>query len=162
MAYNSSRHSTMGYTPHLLMFRREMQILLEMALPSPEGEECGTHRDGEDTMDHFVRRMKATFRRVCTLIREHLQAAVVRQKEQYDKRARDHEFHRGQGVWYYNPSRKKGRTPKLDIPWEGPYAVVTIMSGVLCEIPVWRWSSPVQRKRKVARKGTEKIPWTTL
>ena len=37
-------------------------------------------------------------------------------------------------MWLYNPHRKKGGMPTLDVPWEGPYAVVTIMSGVLCEI----------------------------
>ena len=78
--------------------------------------------------------MELTFRRVYALTREHLQAVVVRQKVQYDKRAGDGVFHHGQGVWLYNPRRRKGRTPKLDVPWEGPYAVVTIMSGVLCEI----------------------------
>ena len=116
MAYNSSRHSTTGYTPHLLMFGREMW-------PSPKDEESGVQKDGEDNVDHFIRKMEITFRRIYALTREQLQAAVVRQKEQYDKRAGDRAFHRGQGVWLYNPHRRKGRTPKLDVPWEGPYAV---------------------------------------
>ena len=94
-----------------------MWIPLELILPSPEGEE-DVRKDGEDTVDHFVRKMEDVFHSVYTLTQEHLQAAVVRQKGQYDKRAKDCQFHRGQGVWLYNPRRRKGRTPKLDVPWE--------------------------------------------
>ena len=29
-------------------------------------------------------------------------------------------FSKAQGVWLYNHSKRKGWTPELDIPWEGP------------------------------------------
>ena len=80
MAYNSSRHSSTGYTPHMLMFGREMRIPLELVLPSPEEEDGEDQKDGEDTVDHFLRKMELTFWPVYALTREHLQAAVVGQK----------------------------------------------------------------------------------
>ena len=87
------------------MFGQEMRIPLELVLPSPEEEDSEDQKDGEDTVNHFLWNMELTFRRVYALTREHLQAAVVGQKVQYDKRSRDRVFHPGQGVWLYNPRR---------------------------------------------------------
>ncbi|KAG7166512.1 hypothetical protein Hamer_G005624 [Homarus americanus] len=36
----------------------------------------------------------------------------------------------GDKVWLYNPVRKKGQSPKLQSPWEGPYTVVERLSEV--------------------------------
>ena len=58
----------------------------------------------------------------------------------YDKCSKRGEFYKGQGLWLYNPKRQKGHTPKLDVPWEGPDAIVTVISGILCEIQLNRGS----------------------
>ncbi|KAJ8916965.1 hypothetical protein NQ315_008365 [Exocentrus adspersus] len=33
-------------------------------------------------------------------------------------------FKEGDTVWLYQPQRKKGLSPKLQRPWEGPYLIV--------------------------------------
>jgi hypothetical protein len=40
----------------------------------------------------------------------------------------------GQGVWLYNPQRRKGKSPKLQASWDGPYAVVRVYRNVVVEI----------------------------
>ncbi|KAG7176718.1 hypothetical protein Hamer_G015547 [Homarus americanus] len=37
-------------------------------------------------------------------------------------------------VWLYNPVLKKGQSPKLQSPWEGPYTVVERLSDVTYRI----------------------------
>ena len=60
------------------------------------------------------------------------------QKWQYDRRSNRRTFSKGQGVWLCNPKRKKGRTPKIDVPWEGHYAVEAILGGILGVIQMSR------------------------
>ncbi|RLU25235.1 hypothetical protein DMN91_003328 [Ooceraea biroi] len=55
-------------------------------------------------------------------------------KTWYDRRARDILFEPGQKVWFYNPRRIKGRAPKLQSSWEGPYEVTKRISEVVYEI----------------------------
>jgi len=45
----------------------------------------------------------------------------------YDQKTRKVQFNVGQKIWFYNPRRKKGRAPKLQSSWEGPYFIVRMM-----------------------------------
>ena len=40
----------------------------------------------------------------------------------------------GQRVWLYNPRRKKGLSPKLQSPWDGPWEVVEALTDVTFRI----------------------------
>jgi len=44
------------------------------------------------------------------------------------------DFREGQSVWLFNPQRKKGKTPKLQSSWEGPYTIVKKLSDVTFRI----------------------------
>ena len=48
----------------------------------------------------------------------------------------------GDSVWLHNIRRKKGRNPKLDCPWEGPYLVVSVLSDVTYRIQRSRRAKP--------------------
>jgi hypothetical protein len=74
--------------------------------------------------------MKYVFNKV----RTNLQRSVVVQKHHYNKKAIERRFHAGDPVWLYNPRRKKGRCPKLDIPWDGPFCVIKALGHVVYEI----------------------------
>ncbi|KAJ8914068.1 hypothetical protein NQ315_017589 [Exocentrus adspersus] len=50
----------------------------------------------------------------------------------------------GEKVWLYNPKRTKGKSPKLQKSWEGPYTVVTRLNDV-----VYRIQKNPQAKMKV-------------
>ena len=130
LAYNSTIHSSTGYSPNFLMFGRDFRLPLELVVPVPDFESDEETGD-EDT---FVQNLKNTLRTVYGAVREKLQAATAYQKSYYDKRSRHQEFKVGDSVWLYNPIRKKGRTPKLDMMWQGPYGIVNLIGEVLAEI----------------------------
>jgi len=44
-------------------------------------------------------------------------------KTWYDQKARQTHFEMGQKVWLHNPRKVRGKTPKLQSSWEGPYYV---------------------------------------
>jgi hypothetical protein len=118
------------------MFGRDFRVPLELVLPVPD--EDLVIDVNADSVDHFVKKLGQTFKHVYGLTREHLQKSVVVQKHYYNRKAFTRKFVVGQSVWLYNPQRKKGRTPKLDKPWDGPYAIVKVLGDVLCEIKLSR------------------------
>lgn len=51
---------------------------------------------------------------------KHLKLGSGKMKSLYDLTADDTAFSPGQAVWLYNPTRKKGLSPKFSRPWQGP------------------------------------------
>jgi hypothetical protein len=66
--------------------------------------------------------------------RQHLKLASDRMKTRYDKLANSAVYHKGDIVWLYRPTRTKGKSPKLQSSWDGPYKVVTRMNDVVYRI----------------------------
>ena len=56
-------------------------------------------------------------------------------------------FGSGDLVWLHNPQRKKGISPKLRQPWEGPYVVEEWLNDVV----YWIQCGP-QKKPKVVHR----------
>ncbi|KAG0718414.1 hypothetical protein GWK47_000798 [Chionoecetes opilio] len=67
-------------------------------------------------------------------VRGNLRIAGEAMKTRYDRHTEVPVFQEGQQVWLYNPRRKKGQSPKLQSPWEGPYTVVEVISDVTFRI----------------------------
>ncbi|KDR09269.1 hypothetical protein L798_00935, partial [Zootermopsis nevadensis] len=57
-----------------------------------------------------------------------------RMKARYDRLANSAGFQEGDRVWLYHPTRTKGKSPKLQTSWEGPYRVVTRINDVVYRI----------------------------
>jgi hypothetical protein len=68
------------------------------------------------------------------IARKQMAEASAKQKKQYDHRANPNQYHRGDAVWLHNPARTRGRSPKLQSPWEGPYLVIDVLSDVVYRI----------------------------
>ena len=136
LAYNSSIHSSTAYSPNFLMFGQDFRVPLGLVLPVPE-EDWATDPLG---VKYYVKRLEEC----CTLgyqvTRDNLQASAVVQKHYNNRKVKAVRFAVGQSVWLYNPRRKIRRTPKLDMPWEGPYAIVMVIGEILCEIQMNRRS----------------------
>jgi hypothetical protein len=62
--------------------------------------------------------------------RWHLRVASDRMKARYDRLANSAGFQEGD-VWLYLPTQTRGRSPKLQSAWEGPYKVITRINDVV-------------------------------
>uniref|UniRef100_A0A3P9J3I3 Gypsy retrotransposon integrase-like protein 1 n=1 Tax=Oryzias latipes TaxID=8090 RepID=A0A3P9J3I3_ORYLA len=128
MAYRSAVQDSTLCTPALLMLGRELRTPAEMsfgkppdALGAPPGPEYARKlQDRMDTAHAFARNQ--------------LEKAGIRQKRNYDLRAKGKDFKAGDLVWVYNPKRKKGRCPKLDCQWVGPCEVLEKLGEVVYRV----------------------------
>jgi hypothetical protein len=66
--------------------------------------------------------------------RQHLKMASDRMKTRCDTLANSAGYQEGDRVWLYRPTCTKGKSPKLQSWWEGPYKVVTRINDVLYRI----------------------------
>jgi len=66
--------------------------------------------------------------------KERLNLQSEKSRNCYDRRARQIHFEADEEVWFLNPRRIKGRTPKLQSNWEDPYKIIRKLSHVVFEI----------------------------
>lgn len=134
MAYRSSVHESTGETPNMLMLEREIEVPLDvMTEPTPDTPPLATE---------YALALQQRLAGAHEVARRHLGKAAERQKRNYDKRVSSKPFRVGDSVWLHNIRRKKGRNPKLDCPWEGPYLVVSVLSDVTYRIQRSRRAKP--------------------
>ena len=74
--------------------------------------------------------------------RLHLKESGVREKRNHDKKLSWKPLQPGDSVWLHNIRRRKGRNPKLDNPWEGPFLVIASLSDVVYWIQKTPRSNP--------------------
>ncbi len=129
MAYRASKHDSTGLTPNLLMLGREINLPLTAVVATPK-EEDGEAPDYEDYVADLQERMHTAHE----IARTHLKKAAVHQKQQYDPRTKSHALTAGQPVWLWDPSRKKGLSPKLTSKWKGPFVVVQKIDDLVYRI----------------------------
>ena len=127
LAYRSSKHETTGVTPAELYFARDLRLPVDLLRGSPlkiQGEES-------PPVGNFVRTLRENLEEIHFRVRERMNIKSSRMKSWYDRGARKVLFQEGQRVWFYNPRRVKGRTPKLQSNWEGPFQVVRKLNDVV-------------------------------
>ena len=126
MAYRSSVHESTGETPNMLMLGREIEVPLDVITESTP--------DTPPLITEYALALQRRLASAHEAARRHLGKAAERQKRNYDKSASSKPFRVGDSIWLHNIRRKKGRNPKLDCPWEGPYLVVSVLSDVTYRI----------------------------
>lgn len=82
----------------------------------------------------YARRLQDRMESAHAFAREQLQKAGVRQKRNYDMRAKGKDFMARDLVWVYSPRRKKGQCPKLDCYWVGPCEVLEELGEVVYRV----------------------------
>lgn len=55
------------------------------------------------------------------LAKDNIQKAKISSKKQFDKKAKEKQFEKGELVLLHDPTVKRGRSKKLRRPWIGPY-----------------------------------------
>ena len=128
MAYRASVHETTRKTPNYLMLGRELPMPSHLLVATPEQEK-------NKNMHQYVQKLEENMQSAHRVARENLGRGQRYQKKQYDKRAGAQKLKKGTLVWLFNPTKKVGRSPKLQIRWEEkPWQVVEIISDLVIRI----------------------------
>ena len=118
----------------MLMLGREIEVPLDVITESSP--------DAPPLTSEYAVALQQRLASAHEVARRHLGKAAERQKRNYDKRVSSKPFRVGDSVWLHHVRRRKGRNPKLDSPWEGPYLVVSALSDVTYRIQRNRKAKP--------------------
>lgn len=115
-AYRSTPHDSTGLTPNLLMLGREVRIPMEVVYG-------GQKHEASKTYGAYVERLKKLMQHAHDIARENLGVAAKRQKDLYDAKAKMTPYTIGDLVWMETDVGQLDITPKLRVPYEGPFMV---------------------------------------
>jgi len=117
--------------------------------------EFGAPPQPPQEVKQFTQELKDRLKQIHELVRENLEIASDQMKARYDICADDFKFEPHNKVCFYKPQRKKGRSPKLQCKWKGPWIVVKQISGYcICQGRKFKvvhrnrlapWSPPFER-----------------
>ena len=141
MAYRTAVHETSGNTPAKLMLGRDLRLPVDLLTGRPNDEPLSEVTD-------YAIDLQEKLERVHNFARENLKLRSDKMKEYYDASSQEETLHEGDPVWLYNPTRKKGLSPKLMRPWQGPYIIVKKINDL-----VYRIQLGVKCKPKVVHKN---------
>ncbi|GFX77639.1 retrovirus-related Pol polyprotein from transposon 412 [Trichonephila clavipes] len=126
LAYRSAVHETTGYSPSQMLFGRDLRLPCDLLFCRPP--------DTPSSPEEYVQNLQARFEDVHNLARERINLRTEKMKTRYDTKATGHQFKEGDKVWFYNPTRRKGLSPKLQSHWDGPYTILKIINDVVIRI----------------------------
>ena len=119
-AYNSTVHSTTGFTPNMLMLARETSTPLGYFFPLDDEEE-------PSDMGEFVRQRVARREEVLRMARHNAEQKQKRMKRLFDEKIKQiNRFHINSLVMIKTGKRKVGETKKLTPCYIGPLLVTAV------------------------------------
>jgi len=121
-AYNSTVHASTGYSPYFLLYGREQRAPLDVVLGSP--------RVDRKPVSEYARILLDRLHGAHTLVRENLHKYGEAMKRRYDLKVKEREYRPGEKVWVLNPRIFKGRSPKWEKRYQGPFEVVERLNDV--------------------------------
>ncbi|GFS62188.1 retrovirus-related Pol polyprotein from transposon 412 [Trichonephila clavipes] len=126
LAHRSAVHETTGYSPSQMLFGRDLRLPCDLLFGRPP--------DTPSSPEEYVQNLQARFEDVHNLARERINLRTEKMKTRYDTKATGHQFKEGDKVWFYNPTRRKGLSPKLQSHWDGPYTILKIINDAVIRI----------------------------
>lgn len=126
LAYRSSTHDTTGLSPASILFGRELRLPCDLMF--------GTPPESPRVMNDHVSQLFDRLQDTHEYARKNLNLASEKMKARYDRKCNSAGFKENELVWLYNPIRKKGKCPKLQRDWQGPYKIVTRINDVVYRI----------------------------
>lgn len=147
MAYRAAIHETTRKTPNCMMLGRELPMPSHLLVATPE------NRTKQD-VNTYVQNLERNMQKSHEAARDNSKRGQCWQKKQYDKRAQTKKLLAGTWVWLYNPTKRIGRSPKLQVKWEEePYEIKRHLSDLVVELESVR----SKKKRVVHRNQVKEV-----
>ena len=118
MGLHSTENRSTGFTPNQLMLGREIILPEDLVLGRIQ------NLTEESSPENWVIDLSERMSQIHCEARKHLRMNQLHQKNDYDLRVNEHLYHPGDFVYLRDHSSKKGRSPKLQSIWKGPFLVV--------------------------------------
>jgi hypothetical protein len=123
LAYRSSVHDSTKRSPFEVLYGRSPRLPLDVSLKLPSVAKSRNVAEYVSTLGRNVSE-------VWEYAKASLDKSRARMKTQYDRSHKASSFEVGSLVLIHIPRRYKGKSPKLQNPWLGPYRVETKLSPV--------------------------------
>ena len=127
LAYRSSVHETLGVSPAMMTFGRDLTLPIDLALGRPV-------RDERRCITDHAYQLEQKLLEVHEFARKQLSIASDSMKRRYDLKMNYKEYKVGDPVWYFKPRRRVGYNPKLQADWKGPMVIIECLNNVLYRI----------------------------
>ena len=127
LAYNTSVHSSTGFTHSLLRFGRELRLPSDLLQPDSRLPSHELHSD-------YATELKSRLMQAFQTASETLEVSHRTQEAYYDRWARANAYQGGDQVLWLDKKSRKGRCMKLNRPWTGPWKVIKRLSEVVYRI----------------------------
>ncbi|XP_051902250.1 uncharacterized protein LOC127587820 [Hippocampus zosterae] len=122
LAYNTSPHSSTGYTPFFLTHGREARMPVNALFPPDVPFPNSTPGTSADYAVQLTRKLQSAFRSATV----NSDQAHVRQKHHYDRLVHHTPYTRGDYVWLSDPTTSH---QKLSPHWRGPFVVLECLGS---------------------------------
>ena len=129
LAYRSSEHETTGVSPNEMLYGHHVTLPVDLILGKPE------YLDRHDQYaTDCVYDLSAKLESIHEFARANMRLSADKMKNRHDLKAENKTYSPGDLVWMHHPHRKKEISPKLQIPWDGPFQVVSRLNSVVYKI----------------------------
>ena len=118
MALRSTPCESTGFSPHYLLFGREMTMPIDTSLIPKDNL-------GVDAKIH-IKTLLENLKVAKSIAKDNIGISQEAAKERHDKGAKQPSFAIQDEVLLYNPTVKKGKSSKLTKKWHGPYYITEV------------------------------------
>ncbi|CAN7941120.1 unnamed protein product [Ixodes pacificus] len=121
-----------SYTPAMLLMGRELRLPAGITFGTPVLPSRETTR--RVLYSDYSRHLRTKLNCVHDFARRHLHLSSESARTRYNRSCSGRILQPGDKVWLHQPRRTKGRCPKLQPNWEGPYEVVKRLNDVVYRV----------------------------